>query len=68
MEQLSKERIDEFQKYVVALIEKRPWITPSDVVSKSFYAGFTEFRFTEARAIAEQTKGDYLAHNKKLRS
>lgn len=59
-----KERVQEFQDYVRQQVEKRPWITPSDIVSKSFYAGFTEFRFTDARAIAEQTKGTYLTQKK----
>jgi len=55
------ERIEAFKDYVKQSVEKRPSISPSDLVSRSFYVGFTEFRFTDARSIAEQTKGVYLA-------
>lgn len=60
---VTEERIKDFKDYVIKSIKKLPWITPSDIVSKSFYIGFTEFRFRDARAIAEKTKKDFFAQN-----
>jgi len=54
--QIPKERVDEFKEFVKEVVEKRPSITPSEIALKSFYRGFTEFRFTDARSVAEQTR------------
>lgn len=58
---IPQERIVEYKSFVIEKVKQCPFFTPSAIALRSFYRGFTEFKFTDARAIAEQTKQDYLA-------
>jgi len=59
---IPKVRVDELKEYFIRRIEIYPYDSSSGLASKAFYAGFTEFRFVDARAIAEKTKQVYLTH------
>lgn len=64
---IDKAKIEEYKEWVLLEVDKYPWITPSALALKSWYSdkGFKDFRFTDARAIGEQTKNDYLSRQKK---
>ena len=63
LKNIPQERILEYKSFVIEKVKQNPFFTPSAIALRSFYRGFIEFRFTDARAIAEQTKQDYLAQN-----
>lgn len=62
MKHIQKERIDEYKEFIIERIKIFEWDTPTAIASRAWYRGFKEFRFDEARAMAEKVKQIYLAH------
>lgn len=63
---ISTERVQQYKEYIIEQVQKLPWITPGELALKSFYRGFIEFRFTDARSLAESTRKIYLTQSKNV--
>jgi hypothetical protein len=66
LKSISKEVIDEYKEFILERLTIRPTDTPTAIASRAWYRGFKDFRFDDARALAEKVKQIYLTHiNKK---
>ncbi len=62
MKFISRETIQAYKEFILERLNKVPTETPTAIASRAWYRGFKDFRFVDARALAEKIKQVFLTH------